>query len=142
MCSGCRGIASEHLFPQGREDVQSRALTQVGWCPLECWCLGPRTCLLRKLREGTGEHIEVLTGCDFRMRDRLGSRAGSVSALLSAPVPCCGSGPSHSTSTDPLETLLKHKGPTSLTSPRKGLKAIHSLNPGLHSSVPKSYTQH
>lgn len=80
-----QGNASEHLFPQGREDVQSWALTQVGWYPLECWCLGPRTCLLRKLWEGTGEHIEILTGCDLRIQDRLGSRAGPVSALPFCP---------------------------------------------------------
>lgn len=83
---GLQGNASGHLFPpppppQGREDIQSRALTQVGWCPLECWCLGPRTCLSRKLQEGTGEYEEVLTGCDLRMWNRLRSRAGPVSAL-------------------------------------------------------------
>lgn len=37
-----RGNASAHLFPQEREDIQSGALTQVGWCPLECWCLGSK----------------------------------------------------------------------------------------------------
>jgi hypothetical protein len=74
-------ISSPPPPPQGREDIQSRALTQVGWCPLECWCLGPRTCLSRKLQEGTGEYEEVLTGCDLRMWNRLRSRAGPVSAL-------------------------------------------------------------
>lgn len=44
-----QGDATEHLVPRGRGGIQNRALTQVGWCPLVCWYLGPRTCLLRKL---------------------------------------------------------------------------------------------
>lgn len=70
----------------GKEDIQSPALTQVGWCPLECQCLGPRTCLSRKLKEGTGEHIGVPTGLDLRMWDRLGSRQGQSQHFLSALV--------------------------------------------------------
>lgn len=71
-------------FPGG-EDIQSWALTRVGWCPLEFWCLGPSTCLLRKLQGGTGEHMEVLTGCDLRVQDKLGSVTDLVPALSFYP---------------------------------------------------------
>lgn len=129
-------------FPRKGKTYRVGPSPRLAGVPWNVGAWGPRTCLLRELQEGTGEHTEVPTGCDLRMRDRLEAGQGQFQLCLSAPAPYYGSGLSHSTCTALFETLLKHKGPTSLISPRKSLKAIHTPQPSLHSSVPKSYPQH
>lgn len=72
-------------FPRKGRTYRVEPSPRLAGVPWNVGTWGPRTCLLRELQEGTGEHTEVLTGCDLRMRDRLRSRAGPVSALSFCP---------------------------------------------------------